>query len=227
MKISELKPVISQQYALLYRKWFLTGHKDKANPLDKEQVEDLAELNYDSNKNIITYVKNQSLPGVRVQIPITTTHPTSNSFVYLDEILIIGNTMMSVHLPGTIGIGQSIEDGMNNYLKAIIENIDYHLRYNISLKDQDRYFKHVYNPQLTDTISEELINQLSHYGWVKVAKYPFNIMLANDSVKSIITIPHDTVIPASIQVWFNKLEYPMTEKAYYQDYPINSYPQEY
>ena len=222
MKKRELSVDINQQFALLFRKWFISGDKRKDALLDKEQVDDLVELNYSSNREYFSYILDQHLPAVRIELPILTSHPTRNGFVFKDDVLIIGNVeIMSIHLPGTVGFGLSFEDSMKSYLRAIIENVDFHIHNDISLYDQDYYFQHQYNPQLTDIKTEDLINELSQYGWTKASDYPYNSILIHESVKSIITIPHESIIPPSIQVWYNKLMYPMTKKSYYQTYPTN------
>ena len=99
--------------------------------------------------------------------------------------------------------------------------MDYHIHNETSLYDQDYYFQHIYNPQLTAIKTEDLVENLSHFGWSKASEYPYNFILTHKSVKSIITIPKDSIIPPSIQVWFDKLIYPMTAKTYYQTYPTN------
>ena len=113
MKKRELSVDINQQFALLFRKWFISGEKRKDTPLDKEQVDDLVELNYGSNREYFSYILDQHLPAVRIELPIITIHPSRNGVVFKDDILIIGNEMMSIHLPGTVGFGTSFEDSMN------------------------------------------------------------------------------------------------------------------
>ena len=183
---------------MLYRKWYVSGHKDKSKSLDKEQIDDLVELNFNSNKEYFSYIQSQNQVAVRIELPILTIHPDRTSFVFKDEILIIGNEMVSIHLPGTVGFGQSFDEAMRGYLRAIIENVDYHIHSEASLYDQDYYFEHCYNPGLTSIKTKDLIEQLSHYGWSKVSEYPYNCILAHKGVKSIITIPKDSIIPPSI-----------------------------
>lgn len=221
MRIRDLSVDTNQQFALLIRKWFISGNKGRTDPLDKEQVDDLVELNFNSNKEYFSYIKGQNQSAVRIELPVLTIHPNITSFVYRDVVFILGNEMMSIHLPGTVGFGVSFDDSMKSYLRAIIENIDYHIHNNISLYNQDYYFQHIYNPQLTAIKTEDLLEQLSHFGWLRGFEYPYNYILVHKSVKSTITLPKNSIIPPAIQVWFYKLIYPMSAKTYYQTYPTN------
>ena len=208
----------------LYRKWYLLSKKNPSNPYDKEQVDDLFLAIKSKIGYIIKQLVEQELYAYRAEIPFLFVN--NKKFEEFEvEVLVIGNKIDCLSIPGCMVEGENRKIAFDNLLKAVIQCADARTKNGLWFLNRVFPMK-LYNANVQAINSEKLIQKLKNDGWNKEYIGAYHVILLRDDSKVTYAVPHNTEISSSLHFGYNRLQFLMSGKQFnemYQEVNDNDY----
>ncbi len=213
-----------QKATLLYRDWYILSKKNPKKKYDKEQIDSLRNYLLSELRELINHYSNQKLQVYRAELPILFIGEKKIE-TFINEILVINNSIQSINMPGCMAIGENNEDTYSNYLNAVIECSDARYRHCISFMNIIQTMK-MYDANSKDIPTIDLIKELKEAGWTYEYDGVYNTVLLKKGNKVSFTIPKSEIVSSSMVLWFRKLQYQISiklEREMYSDSSDNSH----
>jgi tetratricopeptide (TPR) repeat protein len=199
--------------AQLYRKWYISGKKDKNSFFDNEQEDDMIHYLREELKDAIKYLSSYNdHKFFRFEIPFLIIDKKSLRQISVD-LFFTDTDVTCINVPGCSAIGITNEEKALNILQALIEATDFRIKTGLSLMNRVIPMENPDNEHLRFMIlastksikSIQLIENLKMDGWNLMNEYKYNVVLGKETSKSVFTIPKVEMIPQSTNGWFELL----------------------
>lgn len=214
-----------QNFVALYRKWYIISGKDKFAYYDSEQVSDLSQLLMNELSETLLFYTNLKESAFRGELPIV--YIRENDFFKFDsKFIFMDNTIVSLNTSGCIAFAESKIEAFRRYIIAMIECTDYRHRNNIKHNDHCHYM-HIYDYNRKDSPVSEVIDSLKSSEWQLGHEYRSNSIFIKHNYPATISIPNKGIVPQSLSIWIEKMNYPMSARDYYLTYGTTSDTEEY
>ena len=200
----------NQKATLLYRNWYLVSKKNKKEHYDKEQVDTLRNYLLEELSDIIKHYTSQNIKAYRAELPILFIGEQKFE-TFPNAILVIGNSIQSLNLPGCMAIGENIEEAYTNYLSAVIECTDARYRKKMGFMNIVHTMR-FYDSNIKDVERRIFLNELIKSGWGEIIEGVYNSILFKKGNKVTYTLPKTKTIKSSMVTWFHKLQFQISAK---------------
>jgi hypothetical protein len=201
----------------LYRKWYILEKRDRNNYFDKDQITDLYNLIYIQTKHIINYYCGDDLILVNDEYEIHQDKPFFRCdfpLLYIDynnfkkviiEILVIGNSIECLNLPGCIVEGKNLNEAFEKFIIAAIECFDVRFRNQMYLTNRVYPMKTYWDfPEIS---SIDYIQELINDGWDNIFHCHYNTILLNNISTVTYTIPKNNTISGNLRFAFKRYQF--------------------
>ena len=200
----------------IFRKWFILLKKDPSQQYDQDQIDDLFQTHKLQVGYLFQQLENYELHTFRAEIPfLFINYKKFHQFNV--EVLIIGNTIDCLNIPGCMVEGETRMLAFNNLIKAVIQCSDARIKNGLFFLN--RVFPVLScNPHLQPIDSEHLIKQLKKDGWPIEYRGQYHTVLLRHGSKVTYTIPNNSNISSDLHFNYIRLQRALN----YNDY-INMY----
>ena len=201
----------------LFRGWFKVSGKDRRAPYDVEQITQLTDLiESELSEVLLSYIDNPEKTFLG-KLPILylrqgTPAVQGSSFLCFED-----NTIISTSTSGCLASGKSRKEAFKNYIIAISECLNYRQLHDYSSKDGWFYLS-IKDRKRNNCTVEEVAGMLHDRGWKKAYQCHYNSIYVKKDFPSTITVPNQGIIPPSLALWIEKMNYPVNQRQYYQTY---------
>lgn len=199
----------------LYRKWFIIGGKKSDSFYDKEQILDLHKAITTQTNDIINFFCSQDLHAFRGYFPIL--YINGKEFKKINiELLIIGNSIECLNMPGCIIEENTLKDTFNKFVLSVIQCVDIRVKNGIWITN--RVFPMITYWNFDAISSQNYIDELIQEGWYKKFECPFHTILINPNSPVTYSIPNNETISGSLRFAFKRYQFLMDGKSFYRMY---------
>jgi len=205
-----------QSSLTIFRKWYLKEKKTPHDIYDKGQVDDLAQHIIQVISAYVDELLEFDKYAYRAKIP----------FIYIDfkefikfeiEVLVIGNTIECLNMPGCIVEGENLKVAFDNLVYAVIQCADARRLNGLWFQNQV-FTMQMYNASIKATDSKELTKEYIEKGWSNVYDGPYHKVLLAKGNKVTYTIPQNSHVSSTVTFAYEKLQFQIDAKTHYDLY---------
>jgi len=132
------------------------------------------------------------------------------------EVLVIGNTVDCLSIPGCMVEGENRMIAFDNLIKAIIQCSDARIRNGLGFSN--RVFPMNLHPNLQSISSDALIQKLKNDGWNNEYVGTYHTVLIKAGSKVTYTVQNDSEVSSNLHFAYNRLMLLLSGQQFYEMY---------